>query len=76
MHWTMSPSGTTKGEHIMKKFMAIAIWLFACQHILGFLNGQGTDCYTVNPTMLIGSLCGLVFLTIPAIGYMFFGWEA
>ncbi len=60
----------------MKKVTAITIWLFACQQILGFLNGQGKQGYVVNPIMLIGSLCGLVFLTVPVIGYMLFGRKA
>ena len=60
----------------MKKLTAIAAWLFACQHIIGFLSGQGTEGYVMHPVMLIGSLCGLVFLTVPVIGYMFFGREA
>jgi hypothetical protein len=60
----------------MKKVTAIAIWLFACQHILGFLNGQGTQGYAANPIMLIGSLCGLVFLTVPVVGYLLFGRKA
>ena len=60
----------------MKKATSISIWLIACQHILGFLNGQGTQGYVVNPVMLIMSLCSLIFLTVPVIGCLFFGREA
>jgi TM2 domain-containing membrane protein YozV len=59
----------------VKKVTSIVLWLFSCQHILRFLNGQGTQGYVVNPVMLIMSLCGLVFLTIPFIGYVFFERE-
>jgi len=57
----------------VKRVTSIAIWLFACQHILSFLNRKGTQGYSVNPVMLIGSLCGLAFLTVPVIGYAFYG---